>query len=197
MSDSVPFIDYYNILGVHPNCSSRSLETAYHFLAKKYHPDHTDKPDIDKFTDIIEAFRAINNPDKRAAYNTIYSRETGYVFSSVEYENGDDDPDEHSALSDANAHRNILLFLYKRRREQARDAGVGRYYVQEMLKCSDELFEFHIWYLREKGFIATTEQGTLAITIEGVDHVISMSRNSLKERLLLAQSSEEQGQQGF
>ena len=33
-----------------------------------------------------------------------------------------------------------------------------------------------------------TEQGTLAITIQGVDHVISMSRTTKAEKLLIAQS---------
>ena len=56
--------------------------------------------------------------------------------------------------------------------------------------CSEELFDFHLWYLREKGFIQTTERGTLTITIEGVDHVIATSRTILKEKLMIAQSDE-------
>jgi curved DNA-binding protein len=79
--------------------------------------------------------------------------------------------------------------LYKRRREDAQNAGVPPFYLQEMLNCSDEHFEFHKWYLKEKGFIAITEQGTLAITIQGVDHVISMSRTTRAEKLLIAHSS--------
>lgn len=190
MSSTAQFVDYYDILGVSPNCGFRALETAYHSLAKKYHPDHTDQADIAKFTEVVEAFRAINSPEKRAFYDHVYSQKTGYVFYSEEEKYIEENSDEYSALSDAEAHKKILRFLYKRRREQARDAGMGRYFVQEILNCSDETFEFHIWYLREKGFIATTEQGTLAITIEGVDHVISMSQTSLKEKLLLTQTSQ-------
>jgi curved DNA-binding protein len=58
-----------------------------------------------------------------------------------------------------------------------------------MLNCSDEHFEFHTWYLKAKGFIEITEQGTLAITIQGVDHVIDISRTNMMEKLLIAQSS--------
>ena len=58
-----------------------------------------------------------------------------------------------------------------------------------MLQCSHEHFEFHKWYLKEKGYIVLTEQGTLAITIQGIDHVISLSRTSKAEKLLISQAS--------
>lgn len=186
MDNDDPFVDFYNVLGVDPNCDARELENAYHSLAKKYHPDHAEFGDVAKLTEVIESYKALKTPEKRAAYDLRYARETGFLFSSADAELAD----ERSAISDADAHTKILLFLYKRRREHAQDAGVGRYFVHELLNCSDELFEFHLWYLKEKGFIETTEQGTLAITIEGVDHVISMSRTTLKEKLLLASSSE-------
>ena len=66
------------------------------------------------------------------------------------------------------------------------------FYLQEMLKCSDEHFEFHKLYLREKCFIEATEHGTLAITIQGIDHVISMSRTTTAEKLLIAQCNNPQ-----
>ena len=65
--------------------------------------------------------------------------------------------------------------------------------LQEILDCLEDNFEFHIWYLKSKGFIELTERGTLAITIEGVDHVISTSRTNFAERLLIAQSDILQG----
>lgn len=184
MSNAENFIDYYSILRVNPNCNAKTLANAYHILAKKYHPDHSDTADVAKLTELIDAYKVLKDAEKRAEYDFRYSSATGFIFSSTE----DDFIDEKSALSDADAHIKILLFLYKRRRENAEDAGVVRYFVHELLKCSEEIFEFHIWYLKEKGYILTTEQGTLAITIDGVDHVISMSRTTLKEKLLLPQS---------
>jgi curved DNA-binding protein len=83
------------------------------------------------------------------------------------------------------------MFLYKKRREQAQSAGVVGFYLQELVNCSDEHFEFHKWYLKEKGFVSITEQGTLAITIQGIDHVISMSRSTNAEKLLLARSKDD------
>jgi curved DNA-binding protein len=80
------------------------------------------------------------------------------------------------------------MMLYRRRRENALDAGVSDYLIQEQLNCTPEVFEFHRWYLKSKGFIETTEQGTLAITVDGIDHVMSTSRTAKVEKLLIGQS---------
>jgi len=186
MPNGQPFVDYYRILEVEPDCNARALETSYHLLAKMYHPDHGETADVARLTAVIDAYRALKDPELRAEYDLLYASATGYVFASQ----SDDGEPESAPLSDAEAHARILMLLYKRRREQALDAGVGRYFVQEALKCSDELVEFHLWYLKEKGFIATTEQGTMAITIEGVDHVIATSRTTMQEKLLLSNSSD-------
>lgn len=184
MADDEPFVDYYKILNVNPNSDPKTLEAAYRHLAKMYHPDHIDTANVTRFNEVIEAYRALRNPNYRTDYDLIYADLTGFEFSSSDEGN----VDANNALSDAEVHANILLALYKRRREHAHDAGVGHYAIQEMLNCSDDLVEFHLWYLKAKGFIETTEQGTLAITIEGVDHVISTSRTAMREKLLLAQS---------
>lgn len=183
MTDGQTFIDYYNVLQVEPNCDARALEIAYRYFAKMYHPDHTETADVSKLNKVIEAYRALRDPDRRAEYDIRYSSVTGFSFSSSNQE----EAGQKTALADADIHAQILMILYKRRRESARDAGVGQYIFQEIFDLSYEHLEFHYWYLKEKGFIETTEQGTLAITIEGVDHVISTSRAAVKEKLLIAQ----------
>ena len=186
MNSGNSFVDYYAILQVDPNCDLRTLETAYRYLAKIFHPDHIDTADVTKFNEVIQAYRAIRDPSDRDEYDLIYARATGFDFNQIKK----DYSEQKTAVSDADVHARILMFLYKRRRENSQDAGVGRYFVQEMLNSSDENFEFHIWYLKSKGFIETTEQGTLAITIDGVDHVISMSRTAIKDPLRIEQSSD-------
>lgn len=182
-----PFVDYYAMLRVNPSCDAKMLELAYHRLAKTYHPDHSGEVDTTKFHEATEAYRILRDPRQRAKYDFLYANINGR-------EAFEDSPvdelgvDERTALNDAEAHATILMFLYKKRREQAQSAGVVGFYLQELVNCSDEHFEFHKWYLKEKGFVSITEQGTLAITIQGIDHVISMSRSTNAEKLLLAQS---------
>ena len=189
MTDGEPFIDYYDILQVQPDCDAKILESAYHYLAKMYHPDHAGTPDTTKLNRVIEAYRVLRNPKKRADYDRLYASMNGDERQRAST-NGGAEIDDQVALDDADDHAKILMFLYNRRRENAQDAGVVGFYLQKLLHCSDEHFEFHKWYLKEKGFIAITEQGTLAITIQGVDHVISMSRTTRVEKLLIAQSKD-------
>lgn len=189
MADGEPFIDYYDVLEVDPNCDAKLLEAAYHRLAMLHHPDRSGSADTRKFSELSEAYTVLRHGKKRAKYDRIY-------FQNFPERHTDSTPDneardEGPALDDADAHARILKFLYARRRENAQDAGVIAYYLQEMLHCSDEIFDFHRWYLKEKGFISVTEQGTLAITIQGVDHVIAMSRTAKAEKLLLAGSGQE------
>ncbi len=187
MIEDRPFVDYYRVLEVSPDCDAKSLEVAYRHLAKLYHPDHPETANTDNFTNVIEAYRVLRSLEGRLEYDEIYARETGYIFSVVDSSVGE----EGEALTDAESHSRILMRLYKRRREFPREPGLGHHTLMEFINCSDENFDFHIWYLREKGFVGVTEDGTFAITIEGVDHVISTTRTAAAERLRLSQSSDQ------
>jgi curved DNA-binding protein len=189
MNDARPFVDYYATLRVHPECDTRTLEIAYRNLAKTYHPDHPESADIDQFNAVVEAYRAVKDHGKRLAYDVQYSAHTGFVFSA------DDSilAEERTALSDADVHAEVLMILYKRRRERALEPGVGPYELQRTLDCSNEALDFHIWYLKAKGLIETTDSGTLAITIAGVDHVITTSRSTAQEKLRISQFGGSQG----
>jgi curved DNA-binding protein len=185
MENGQEFVDYYKVLQVDWDCSHRTLELAYHHLAKMYHPDNAETSDVERFSEAVEAYNALRDPDKREDYDRIYLATIGrpaYRFAP------DDGPavDEMTAAGDAEIHAKLLLILYKRRRERPSDPGIGGWLIQEMLACTDDQFEFHNWYLRSKGLVEITEQGTLAISIAGVDHVISTSRATLREKLRIA-----------
>ncbi|MEQ7872419.1 J domain-containing protein [Sphingomonas sp. ASV193] len=178
------FVDYYAVLGVTPYCDAKTLEAAFHRLAKNTHPDHSGNDDIDAFSAATTAYRILRDPERRAAYDERFFN--GQIPPSPEYTAGDDhDSQVADAIRDADDQARILMALYRKRREAAQDAGVVPYYLQKLLGCSDEHFEFHKWYLKEKGLIVGTEQGTIAITIAGVDHVIAMSRGERAEQLRL------------
>ncbi|XP_022673409.1 protein tumorous imaginal discs, mitochondrial-like [Varroa jacobsoni] len=63
--------DYYDVLGVPRNASSKDIKKAYYQLAKKYHPD-TNKGDKDaakKFTEVSEAYEVLSDESKRQQYD--------------------------------------------------------------------------------------------------------------------------------
>lgn len=188
MSGEEPFVDYYQVLEVDSHCNGTTLEAAYRRLAKIYHPDHPDTADQDRFAAILEAHRALRTPALRAAYDLRHAAHVPRDPVGGEGETAAAKGSEpNSALSDDEAHARLLMALYRKRREDARHAGIGEYYLQEMLGCSDAHFAFHRWYLQSKGLIEVTEEGTLAITVAGVDHVIATSRNDVTEKLVIAQ----------
>lgn len=183
MESAQPFVDYYDILQVNPACDETMLEKAYRHLAQMYHPDHSETADVAKFQAVTEAYSVLRDATKRSKYDERYRTEGKGTIHSFPI--GEDIRiDEKDAVADAEIHEKILFFLYKRRREHPEDPGVLTYHVQGLTKCSDESFEFHIWYLKSKGFLKITEQSELAITIDGVDHVIAMSKSKEEQKLL-------------
>lgn len=63
--------DYYETLGVARNATEQDLKSAYRKLAKEFHPDRNagDKTAEQKFKDVNEAYEALKDPQKRAAYD--------------------------------------------------------------------------------------------------------------------------------
>jgi len=185
MADDDLFSDFYTILQVKPDCDARQLETAYHHLAKSHHPDHTGVEDSTNFHSVTQAYKVLRDPRTRAEYDIRYFEHFGVDLNS--FSDAEKKSSDRELISDAHAHEKILKFLYEKRRRTPSDAGVLAFYLQELLQCSYESLEFHQWYLREKGFVALSEQGTLAITIQGIDHVFSTAKTKEIERLRLKQ----------
>ena len=65
--------NYYKILGVDRSASSKEIKEAFQNLAKKFHPDikPNDAESLDKFKEVLEAYKILGNLDYRLHYSFI------------------------------------------------------------------------------------------------------------------------------
>ena len=63
--------DYYETLGLTRGASEQEIKSAFRRLAKDFHPDRNpgDKGAEQKFKELAEAYEALRDPQKRAAYD--------------------------------------------------------------------------------------------------------------------------------
>jgi hypothetical protein len=70
----------------------------------------------------------------------------------------------------------LVSMLYVRRRKNINDLGIGSHELERLSGLPPEHLEFHLWYLKAKGRIKRLGNGTLAITVAGVDRTDSEPR---------------------
>lgn len=74
--------DYYKILGIPRESSQEEIKRAYRKLARKYHPDVSKEKNAEQhFKEIKEAYEALKDSKKRAAYDQLGNHwQTGEEF---------------------------------------------------------------------------------------------------------------------
>lgn len=74
-------MNYYNVLGLNPNCSYKEIRYAYKKLALKYHPDKNKSPyACEMFQKISEAYQILSDEKKREMYDT--NKTANIIFKS-------------------------------------------------------------------------------------------------------------------
>ena len=163
------FVDYYEALQLSSNADVEAIQRSYRMLAHRYHPDNTDTGNEAAFRLVLQAYRVISDPEKRAAYDVKHRASQSLrwkIFSKPEDAEGYDE--------EKRKRWGLLTILYTKRKRQPDKPGVSLRELENMLGCPREQLEFTLWYLKGKLLIQptdATDAGRYAITFEGVDHV--------------------------
>ena len=173
------FVDYYEILQLSSNADSETIERVFRLLAKRYHPDNDRTGSSEKFSLLSEAHRVLSNPEKRAAYDVQYDKAYAHQWQIFEEASASEGVEDDKRIQ-----QGLLSLLYVARRRDALDPGMGIFELERLLGCPEKHLEFHIWYLKEKGWIQRTDNGGFAITASGVDATTENDLLLKKDRLL-------------
>ena len=157
------FVDHYEVLESSCNASFETIERTFRFLAKRYHPDATEGGDRQRFTEIVEAYETLRDPEKRAAFDEL---RTGQLSEqkAIMREAG-------HASSDTHDRHRLLTLFYAQRRRDYKNPGIGASTLEELMGLPTEVLEFHLWFFREKGWINREDSGVLSISAAGVDKI--------------------------
>jgi DnaJ domain len=159
--------DYYEILQVNPSADGHTIERVFRHLAKRFHPDNQETGDAERFGVLVEAFRVLSDPAARVDYDARYERVRETQWQVLDQESAGDDVE-----TDRRIRLGILNLLYATRRQDVLHPGLGTYELERTLGCPEHHMQFHIWYLKENGWIQRLDNGQYAITVKGVDNLV-------------------------
>ena len=165
--------DHYEVLQLSPRADQATIQRVFRLLAKRFHPDNHESGDADRFKEVMEAFRVLSNPIRRAEYDVQYEERREMRWRVFDQRSAHDDVASDRRLRDA-----VLSLLYAARRADPDQPGVGMLELERLLDCPEQHMKFHIWYLKENGWIQRLESGMLAITASGVDRVLETGEPS-------------------
>ena len=164
--------DYYELLQVSRNAHPLIIAKAYRLLAALYHPDKQDTADKEAFLKVAEAYRVLSDPVRRATYDRLTYGTTRSAVDLMRDGTSTSEPRAADAVgNEAELRHSLLQALYTTRRNRPHNPGLSLMALGELLGCSIEIMQFTLWYLRGKKLIETVDDGNVAITVLGVDHI--------------------------
>jgi hypothetical protein len=171
--------DLYEILQVNPKASLDTIHRVYRLLAHRLHPDNQETGNSDEFRRLTAAYQVLSDPEKRAAYDLhrapeqarlrLFTRESGV----------------HGAAAERRKRQGILAALYQRRLQNPRLPELTVFELEDVLEVAREHLEFSLWYLKERGFVARTDNNQYRITVAGVEEAERLELESLPQDRLL------------
>jgi len=151
-------VDHYTVLQVNTTAEPAMVDGAYEFLSRRYDPKTPDTGNAAIYDRLVEAYQVLSDPVKRTAYEAERS-----VNKASDVAKG-----ERNRAVIQTKRAVILQMLYWRRVESPYKPIITIHEFESVLKIPKEQLEFNLWFLRDKGLIARSDNACFVITAEGV-----------------------------
>jgi curved DNA-binding protein CbpA len=176
---SSPAPDHYETLQISPSAEADTIQRVFRLLAQRFHPDNQQTGDADRFREIHDAYRVLNDPETRAQYDLRHAevRQQRWRFAAVGSPRADDFEVEQQL-------RCVLLeILYSRRRTDPQHPSLSNSELSELMGHPREHLEFTIWYLSQKKLVTRDDSSSLTISVDGVDYLENHQNGNNSRRL--------------
>ena len=186
-----PFVDHYEVLQLSQNADSDTLERVFRLMAKRYHPDNPDSGNEDTFREVHEAYEVLTDPARRAAFDVQYDK-----HKSMQWQVFDQAATRGSHQEDQKRFSGVLSLLYAARRNNPESGGVGSIDLERKLGVPREHLEFPFWYMKKRGWVEILQSGQYAITIDGIEEVLTREATAPVHRMLTEGEGEDAQPEG-
>lgn len=185
------FQDHYAVLGVETNADSETIQRAYSKLAQKYNPKTSATGDAEMFEAVNAAYETLTDPELRAVFDKLKgtsSGDSGPAFSGAAF---------FDALGREAIRRTAMLcVLYDRRLTHPTAPSLSMRHLEVIVEATAAELSSAMWYLKQRGLVASDDKSSLQITVDGMDFL--ESRNPSAEDVMpfirLAQKPELHGE---
>ncbi len=180
MTDTSPTVpDYYETLQISPSAEADTIQRVFRLLAQRFHPDNQETGNADRFRELHEAYRVLNDPETRAQYDVRHAevQQQRWRFAAVGSPQADDFELEQQLR------RVLLEILYSKRRTDPQHPSLSNSELSELMGHPREHLEFTIWYLGQRKLVTRDDHSSLTITVDGVDYVEHHHNGSNPRRL--------------
>ena len=157
--DSSTRVDHYTVLQVSPTAEPCMIEGAYDFLSRRFSPSNPATANPQIYERLAAAYEVLSDPLKRTEYESErkVSKDGGAVIKG-----------ERNRKLISNTRQEMLEMLYWRRVESPYKPVITIHEFESILKLPKEQMEFNLWFLRDKGLIARSDNACFVVTAEGV-----------------------------
>ena len=129
------FIDYYEVLQISPNAHPETIHRVYRLLAQHYHPDNKETGDVEAFTLVLEAYRILTDPERRAGYDVEHKLVSGLKWKIF---------DQTSAVQGIDGEKRkrmgILSLLCTKRISAPEKPSLTLFELEDLLGCPGSIW---------------------------------------------------------